>query len=109
MIRIAVEVLLLAVALVAGYRWSTSRTAPVLAGLQERAAQLEAEGTRLMLLVGNPPCPIAPGRGGRPVRLDPDTPLDDLPEDYGADHVLRPGCCEDCDDELDTAAAGGRS
>lgn len=35
-----------------------------------------------------------------PVRLDPNTNLDDLPDDYGDGHGPVPTCCDDCDAEL---------
>jgi hypothetical protein len=43
-----------------------------------------------------------------PALLDPDTPLDDLPADFGDDHRPSPGCCQDCDDELDLTVGGVR-
>lgn len=36
--------------------------------------------------------------------LDPDTPIDDLPADYGSDVTLVPDCCVDCDEALNIIA-----
>lgn len=103
MIRLACEVLVALLCVVAATWRATRRAADrlsVVTMLMARQSEQEAGQAAAARVVAAGGQTVAPAPA-RPVLLDPDTPIDSLPDDFaGEPHRPVPGCCQDCTTEL---------
>lgn len=114
---VAVALLLLACGVVVGYWWAwrraVARMVRLTAGFAAAAQRAACEGARARVIaLASPPAPTQPqpipGESVTAPWLDLDTPLDALPDDYGADVTPVPGCCVDCDEALNIRSGVAR-